>query len=80
MSIRQRNGIGVPIVHDVSEIFIQDWSMQTQNIIERAFELARGSTSIEEIRKTLRREGYSNVDAHLGGASIKADLKKRFAR
>ena len=53
---------------------------QTHNIIERAFQLASDSTSIEEIRKTLRREGYSNVDAHLGGASIKADLKKRFAR
>ena len=54
--------------------------MQTQNIIERAFELAGASTSIDEIRKRLRREGYSNVDAHLEGASIKADLKKRFAR
>ena len=54
--------------------------MQTQNIIERAFQLARGSNSLEDIRKTLRREGYSNVDAHLGGASIKADLKKQFER
>jgi hypothetical protein len=54
--------------------------MHTPNIIERAFEVACDSTSIEEIRKVLRREGYSNVDAHLGGASIKADLKKRFAR
>ena len=53
--------------------------MQTQNIIERAFELARDSNSVEEIRKALRHEGFSNVDAHLGGASIKADLKKRFA-
>jgi tRNA G26 N,N-dimethylase Trm1 len=54
--------------------------MYTPNIIERAFQLAPGSTSIEEIRKALRQEGYSNVDAHLEGASIKADLKKRFAR
>ncbi len=54
--------------------------MQTQNIIERAFQLASDAHSIDEIRKTLRREGYSNVDAHLGGASIKADLKKRFPR
>jgi hypothetical protein len=51
--------------------------MQTHNIIERAFQLARDS-SIEEIRKVLRQEGYSNVDAHLGGASIKADLKRQF--
>ena len=54
--------------------------MHTQNIIERAFELARESSSVEEIRKALRREGYSNVNAHLDGASIKADLKKRFGR
>jgi len=54
--------------------------MQTENIIERAFQLARGSTTIEEIRRTLRQEGYSNVDAHLAGASIKADLKRHFVR
>ena len=52
--------------------------MQTQNIIERAFQLASGATSIDEIRKALRQEGYSNVDAHLSGASIKKDLRKRF--
>jgi hypothetical protein len=52
--------------------------MQTQNVIERAFELACKSTSIDEVRKVLRQEGYSNVDAHLCGASIRADLKKRF--
>ena len=54
--------------------------MQTPNIIERAFQLARDSSSVEEVRKALRQEGYSNVDAHLGGASIKADLKKQFVR
>ena len=54
--------------------------MRTPDIIERAFQLARDSSSVEEIRKALRHEGYANVDAHLAGASIKADLKKRFAR
>ena len=54
--------------------------MQTQNIIERAFQLARDSDNLEDIRKILRREGYSNVDAHLGGASIRADLKRQFLR
>jgi hypothetical protein len=54
--------------------------MRTENIIERAFELAGASANIDELRKALRQEGYSNVDAHLAGASIKADLKKRFAR
>ena len=53
--------------------------MQTENIIERAFQLAHVFTSIEEIRKALRKEGYANVDAHLGGASIKAELKRKFA-
>jgi hypothetical protein len=52
--------------------------MHTVHVIERAFQLAPGATSVEQIRKALRQEGYSNVDAHLAGASIKADLKKRF--
>jgi tRNA G26 N,N-dimethylase Trm1 len=54
--------------------------METHNIIERAFELARKSDNLDDIRKALRKEGYSNVDAHLAGASIRADLKKRFAQ
>ena len=53
--------------------------MHTPHIVERAFQLAPSVTSVEEIRTMLRREGYSNVDAHLAGASIRADLKKRFA-
>jgi hypothetical protein len=51
----------------------------TTDIIERAFQLAGGSANLDDIRKKLRLEGYSNVDAHLAGASIKADLKKQFA-
>ena len=54
--------------------------MHPSNIIERAFQLARGSDNLDHIRKTLRQEGYTNVEAHLGGASIKADLKKQFVR
>ena len=53
--------------------------MQAPHIIERAFQLARNQTSLDEIRKTLRREGYANVDAHLSGASIKAQLKRQLA-
>ena len=52
--------------------------MHPANVIERAFELARCSTTIEEIRNALKREGYNNVDAHLAGPTIRADLKKRF--
>jgi hypothetical protein len=54
--------------------------MQGPHIIERAFQLASGVTSVDEIRKALRHEGYSNVDAHLAGPSIRADLKKRFVQ
>lgn len=53
--------------------------MHPSDIIERAFELASHSTTIDEVRSALRREGYFNVDAHLAGPTIKADLKKRFA-
>ena len=33
--------------------------MQTDNIIERAFQLASGSANLDDIRKKLRQEGYS---------------------
>jgi tRNA G26 N,N-dimethylase Trm1 len=52
--------------------------MQPTSVIERAFELARSSTTIDDIRNALKREGYSQVDAHLAGQTIRADLKKRF--
>ena len=52
--------------------------MYHPTILERAFELALTSTTIEEVRHALKFEGYSNVDAHLAGPTIKADLRKRF--
>ena len=45
-------------------------------IIERAFQLASSSVNVEEIRVKLRKEGYSNVDAHLMGRKIRSDLVK----
>jgi hypothetical protein len=54
--------------------------MTSTHLVERAFQLAPGVSSVEEIRKALRQEGYSNIDAHLAGASIRADLKKRLGR
>ena len=45
-------------------------------IIERAFQLAQHLASVEEIRAQLRKEGYSNVDAHLMGRKIRSDLVK----
>ena len=52
----------------------------TTDIIERAFQLAPACANIEEIRTALRREGYSNVDAHLTGRVIRADLNKLLNR
>lgn len=54
-------------------------AMHTHNPVERAFQLTATASSIDEIRAILRREGYANVDAHLAGASIKADLKRKMA-
>jgi hypothetical protein len=49
---------------------------QHVGIIERAFQLALLSTTVDEIRAKLRKEGYSNVDAHLMGPKIRSDLVK----
>jgi hypothetical protein len=49
--------------------------------IERAFELARSGScrSIEEIVKRLRQEQMDQVDAHLGGHSIRKELRQACA-
>ena len=54
--------------------------MDSPHIVERAFQLAPEYRSVDDIRRALRQEGYANVDAHLAGASIKAELKKLFTR
>ena len=46
------------------------------NIIERAYQLAEQSETIDEVRKQLSEEGYMQVEAHLGGPKIRADLRK----
>lgn len=43
-------------------------------VIERAYQLAETSAGVEQIRQQLRKEGYSNVDAHLSGSKIRSDL------
>ena len=48
----------------------------TKGTIERAVELAPSCGNIEDIRMALRREGYSNIDAHLSGRVIRYDLTK----
>lgn len=46
------------------------------SIIERAFELAQTGEcgSIDDIRKRLKAEQYSQVDAHLAGISVRRQL------
>ena len=43
-------------------------------LVERAFQLALDAANVEEIRSRLRKEGYSNVDAHLMGRKLRSDL------
>ena len=42
--------------------------------VERAFQLAMSCATIDEIRRTLRDEGFAQVDAHLGGRMIRREL------
>jgi hypothetical protein len=44
--------------------------------VERAFQLAPECRSNLELRNKLVREGHSNVDAHLQGRALRAELKK----
>lgn len=45
-------------------------------LVERAFQLALESASVDEIRSRLRTEGYFNIDAHLTGRKLRSDLVK----
>jgi len=47
--------------------------------VKRAFELAPLCMSVEEIRVRLKREGYTQVEEHLGGSSIRTELRKLLA-
>lgn len=46
------------------------------HILERAFELAKAGdcASIDDIRRRLKAEQYSQVDAHLAGATVRRQL------
>jgi len=50
--------------------------MQGVGIIERAFQVAEQSESLDEVRKRLIREGYASVEAHLSGRQIKRELSR----
>ena len=49
--------------------------MHNENTVERAFQLAPEAASIDEIKSRLRKEGYSNVEAHLGSPQLRLQLK-----
>ena len=51
--------------------------MEGINIIERAFQLAPECGSVDEVKRKLVREGYLQVEAHLSGRQIRADLNER---
>ena len=56
-------------------------SARRLSTVERAFELARGGScrTIEEIARRLKQEQLDNVDAHLGGTSIRKELRQACA-
>jgi len=55
--------------------------LEETTIIERVFELARSGEcrNLVELRARLRREGYSQVEQHLRGPMIRAQLREFFA-
>lgn len=56
--------------------------MSAADAIERALQLAASGkySNLEGIRRTLVRENYEDVDQHLAGASIKAQIKALLAK
>ena len=54
--------------------------MEDVNIIERAFQLAAESGSIDEVKRKLQREGYFHVEAHLSGRQIRSEINGRLNR
>ena len=53
----------------------------TQHTLERAFQLARsgGVQSLDELRRTLKAEGYEAVEGHLAGSAIRKQLTQIIA-
>ena len=48
--------------------------MDGPSIIERAFEIAPDYGSIADVKRKLIDEGYTQVNAHLSGRQIRADI------
>jgi hypothetical protein len=54
--------------------------MQGIGIIERAFQIAGESASLDEVKQRLVREGYFSVEAHLQGRQIRRELADQLNR
>lgn len=54
--------------------------MSRVGIIERAFQLAPECTSVEEIRRRLKRERYERIEEHLNSGALKKDLVKLLSK
>lgn len=52
--------------------------MTTKTTLERAFDLARsgGYSSLQDIRRQLKSEGFDQVEAHLAGPAIGKQLRR----
>ena len=52
-----------------------------KSTVQRAFELAREGNcrSLDDIRRKLSAERFESVDAHLGGVSVRKQLKAAIA-
>lgn len=49
-----------------------------QSLLHRALELAPECSTMLELKKRLKAEGFENLDAHLGGLGTKRQLRARF--
>lgn len=47
------------------------------NVIERAYQLARESGSVDEVVRKLSHEGYLNAHGHLSGRQIRQEIVAR---
>ena len=45
-------------------------------IVERAYQLAPECFNLDEVRAKLRSEGYTQIDDHLSGPTLRNALKK----
>jgi vacuolar-type H+-ATPase subunit C/Vma6 len=53
---------------------------RAMNIIERAYQLATESGSLEEVKRKLNGEGYAQVHAHLAGKQTRHEILSRLNR